>query len=212
MARKTEKKFRLQLPKLISSLKKGWETYRSRYILGIAIIIVVVLLASLVVWKKNWFVVAIVNNRPITTIELYQKLNQRYGKDVLDSIIQEKLISEEARKQKVTVSSQEADKKLKEIEDQIGGKEALDYALASQGLSLEQAKDQIKTQLIVEKILGKDIQVSDKDVEDFIKDNPTAKDLSKDKIKEQVRSQKINEKFQTWIEDLKKKAKISKFI
>jgi foldase protein PrsA len=171
-----------------------------------------VLLASLAVWKKNWFVAAIVNNRPITTIELYQKLNQRYGKDVLDSIIQEKLIGEEARKQKVTVSTDEVDKKLKEIEDQLGGKEALDYALASQGISLEQAKEQIKTQLIVEKILGKDIQVSDKDVEAFIKDNPTAKDLSKDKVKEQVRSQKISEKFQTWIEDLKKKAKISKFI
>jgi parvulin-like peptidyl-prolyl isomerase len=64
----------------------------------------------------------------------------------------------------------------------------------------------------VEKMLGKDIKISDKEVEDFVKGNPTAKDLSKDQLKEQIRSQKVSEKFQTWIEDLKKKAKISKFI
>ena len=212
MPRKTGQRTKFQPRKLLLSLKKSWETRRTRYIFGIAIVVVILLLASLVVTKKNWFVVALVNNRPITSLELYQNLNKRYGKDVLDSIIQEKLINEEARKQKVTVSSADVDKRLKEIEDQLGGKEALDYALSSQGISLEQAKDQIKTQLIVEKILGKDIQVSDKEIDDFIKANPTAKDLSRDKIKEQIRSQKISQKFQTWIEDIKKKAKISKFI
>lgn len=207
MARKTGQK-----SKFLLGLKKSWETKRASYILGIAVVIIILLLASLVVAKKNWFVVALVNNRPITSLELYQKLNQGYGKEVLDSLIEGKLINEEARKQKVTVSPDEVDKRLSDIEKQLGGKEALDFALKSRGVSLSQVKDQIKTQLFVEKMLGKDIQVSDKEVEDFIKNNPTAKDLGKDKIKEQIHSQKISEKFQSWFEDLKKKAKIVKFI
>ena len=212
MARKKEQKSKFQLSKFVSSLQKSWKAKRPRYILGIGVLVVVLLLAGLVVAKKNWFVVAFVNNRPITSLELYQKLNQSYGKEVLDSLIEEKLINEEARKQKAAVSPEDVDKRLSDIEKQLGGKEALDLALKSRGLSLSQVKDQLKTQLLVEKMLGKDIQVSDKEVEDFIKNNPTAKDLGKDKIKEQIRSQKISEKFQTWLEDLKKKAKIVKFI
>jgi len=212
MARKKEQKSKFQLSKLVSSLQESWKAKRPRYILGIGVLVVVLLLAGLVVAKKNWFVVAFVNNRPITSLELYQKLNQSYGKEVLDSLIEEKLINEEARKQKAAVSPEDVDKRLSDIEKQLGGKEAFDLALKSRGLSLSQVKDQLKTQLLVEKMLGKDIQVSDKEVEDFIKNNPTAKDLGKDKIKEQIRSQKISEKFQTWLEDLKKKAKIVKFI
>ena len=212
MAKVTRQKSKFQLKKLTASLKKSWETRRTTYIAAMIVLVIVLALGGLFFSKKNWFVVAMVNNRPITSVELYQKLNERYGSDVLGSIIEERLIKEEARKQKATASSEEVAKRLKEIEDQLGGKEALDYALKSRNLSLEQVKDQIKTQLLVEKMLGKDIKVSDADVENFIKDNPTAKDLSKDKIKEQIRSQKISEKAASWLEELKKNAKISKFI
>ena len=212
MARKKGQKIKFQLTKALSIFRKSWKTRRATYITAIILVIIVLAFGSLFVLKKNWFVVAMVNNRPITSIELYQKLNQQYGQAVLDSLIQEKLIKNEAKKQKVAVSTKELDGRLKEIEEQLGGKEALDYALKSRNLSLEQVKDQIKTQLLVEKMLGKDVEVTDADVETFIKDNPTAKDLSKDKIKEQVRSQKINEKFPAWLEELKKNAKISKFI
>lgn len=212
MARKTELKSKLQLKNLVASLKKSWQTRRTTYIAAIVVIIVVLALGGLFLWKKNWFVVAMVNNRPITSVELYQRLKTRYGSDVLDSIIGERLIKEEARKQNITVTTDEVGKRLKEIEDQLGGKEALDYALQSNNLSLEQAKDQIKTQILVEKMLGKDIQVTQADIDSYIKDNPTAKDLGTDKIKEQIRSQKINDKYPSWLEELKKNAKINKFI
>jgi foldase protein PrsA len=212
MARRTGLKNRFQPRKFLPALKKSWEKNRSRYVVAIIIIVAAALLTSLVVWRKSWFVVAMVNNRPVTSIELYQRLNQRYGKSTLDGLIEEKLIYQEAAKQEVAVSTKEIDDRLAEIEKQLGGKEALDYALKSQGYTLEQVKDQIKTQLIVEKILGKDIKVSDADVESYIKDNPAAKDLSKDEVRTQILRQKVNEKASSWLDDLKKKAKIVKFI
>ncbi|OGY25015.1 MAG: hypothetical protein A2Y57_02500 [Candidatus Woykebacteria bacterium RBG_13_40_7b] len=211
MARKI-KRPKIQIKKYFSSLKKNWQAHRRSYVILISAVVVVLLLATLVIVKKNWFVVAMVNNRPITSIELYQKLESRYGKDVLENLIEEKLIYEEARKQSVAVATTEVDGKIKEIEDQVGGKEALDSLLKAQGLSLDQVKSQVETQIIIEKILGKDIQVSDQEVEEFIKNNPTAKDLGSDKIKEQIKSQKINDKLQDWLENLKKNAKIAKFI
>jgi len=211
MARKKEKS-KLQLSKFLPAIKRSWQTRRATYIVGVVVIIIVLVLGGLFIFKKNWFVVAMVNNRPITSVELYQRLNQRYGKDVLEGLIEEKLIYGEAAKQKVTVSSKEIDDRLAEVEKQLGGKEALDAALAAQGVSLQQVKGQIRIQLIVEKILGKDIQVSSTDIANFIKDNPTAKGLSQDQIKQQVRSQKVNEKAASWLNDLKKKAKIVKFI
>ncbi len=50
---------------------------------------------------KEWFVVAVVNNRPITRLALDRDLEKQGGKQILESKISEMLVLDEAKKQKV---------------------------------------------------------------------------------------------------------------
>ena len=64
----------------------------------------------------------------------------------------------------------------------------------------------------MEKLLADQIKVSDAEVAKFIAENKeTTTGKSKEGVKEALQSQKLNEKFQSWYEDLKNKAKIVKY-
>ncbi len=200
-----------------SNLQKNRTLY-SRYLIVIGIVLLVGMFAF---WKKDWFVVATINNQPVTSIEFYQNLKAKSGQEVLDQIIRDKIISQEAASKGIIVSPSDIDKKVKEVEDQVGGKEELKAALTSRNITENDFRNQIKIQLLVEKLLEKDIKVSEKEIDDYIAQNPEDQfvkgaDPKDKKVREEIsktiKSNKLNEKFQTWYSELEKKAKISKFI
>lgn len=159
-----------------------------------------------------------VNNQPITTLEYYQNLKAKDNKEVLNQIVRDKLITQEANKKGVVIKQEDLDKKVSEIEKQLGGKDQLKQALDSRNIGENEFRNQIRIQLIVEKLLEKEIAVSDKEVEDYIaknKDNSGTLGVDindKDAVREQLQNEKLNEKFQAWYEELQKNAKINLFI
>jgi hypothetical protein len=81
--------------------------------------------------------------------------------------------------------------------------------------------DEIKLQLLITKMVGNNISVTDKEIDDYLVSQkeqslsnsaqPTP-ELTRDQAKEVVRQQKLQEKAQTLVADIKAKAKISYFI
>lgn len=216
-----KRKQNFNFSKYFDSIKTNIQKNRSLYSRYLIITGVVVLVGFFAFWKKDWFVVAVVNNQPVTSIELYQNLKAKSGQEVLDQIIRDKIISQEAASKGVVVSPSDIDKKVKEIEGQVGGKEQLKAALTSRNITENDFRNQIKIQLLVEKLLEKDIKVSEKEVDDYIAKNPEDQNVKgadpkdskvRDEVRKTIRSDKLNEKFQTWYSQLEKKAKISKFI
>ncbi len=126
---------------------------------------------------------------------------------------------QEARKQNITVDQNEINAELKRIEDNIKKSgQSLDDVLALQGMDRNTLIEQIRIQKTVEKILGKQIQVSDKEINDYITKNaetlgsdPESQE-TKDTVKQQLTQQKLSERFQTWLDDLKKKSKVNYFV
>jgi parvulin-like peptidyl-prolyl isomerase len=211
--KESKEKASFNLAAYYSVIRKNFSANRKIYTRYFIITIVVALLGLFVYLKKDWFVAAVVNNQPITTLELYQNLKAKDGQAVLDQLIRDRLINQEAAKKGITVSSDEIDKKIESIKKQLGGKEALDTALSQRNLSQDDFKKQIRVQILVEKLLADQIKVSDKEVEDYIAKNPVeTKDQTKDEVRSQLRSTKLNEKFTTWYENLQKNSKIYKFI
>ncbi len=185
-----------------------------------AIVFLVILIAALLIYfAKGLFVAALVNGQPIFRLSLVKELEKQSGQKALDSLITQTLILQEANKEKVTVSDQDVNQSLKDLGDNIakqGGN--LDQLLAAQGMTKEDLKQQIKLQKIVEKIVGKDVAVSEQEVDDYIKNNQsqlpqgeTTEQLRTD-VKEQLRQQKISEKITLWVEHLRAKAKINYFV
>ena len=199
------------------TIKKNILVNRNLYVRYLVILLIVVAIGAFVVVKKNWFVAAVVNNQPIPTVEYYQNLKTKDNKQVLNQIVRDKLISQEASKNGIVISQEEMDKKVAEIEKQLGGSDGLKQALESRSITQEEFKNQIRVQLIVEKLLTEQIKVSDKEVDDYIAQNKDSTSLGIDlndkaAVREQLQNEKLNEKFQSWYDDLQKQAKIYIFI
>ncbi len=188
---------------------------KNKYILvGILIIII----GFLLYYFKGVFVVAMVNGQPISRLALIQELNKQYGKQMLNNLVTQTLIMQEARKQNITVTDQEINSELKKIEDNLSKQgQSLDQALLLQGMTKDDLINNIRTQLTVSKILEKDIKVSDKEINDYISQNketlPTSQnpDQIRQSVKQQLTQNKLVQKYQSWIANIEKNAKISYF-
>ena len=125
----TKKSEKVSLQKYFSDIKANFKKNKNIYARYIVITLIVVVIGVFAFLQKSWFIVAVVNGQPITTVEFYQNLKAQNGKDVLDQMVRNKLIFQEATKKGVNVSEKDIDKKLTEIEKQVGGKEQLKSAL-----------------------------------------------------------------------------------
>lgn len=184
-----------------------------------AIILVVLIIIGLGFYFKSLFIAATVNNELIFRVTLIKELEKQAGKQVLNSLVTKTLINQEARKKGVTVGQAEINDEIKKIENNLESQgQKLDQLLELQGMTRKDLEDQIRVKKIVEKIIGKEITVSDKEVDDYIKDNkititdPEKTEETRKNIKEQLKQKKLNEKVRAWLEDLQSKAQINYLI
>ncbi len=184
----------------------------------IIIVVVIIALGALVYIYKGLFVAAIVDGSPISRLTIIKKLEKASGKSLLESFITEKLVQNEANAKKIVVSDDEINTEIKKIEDQVSAQGGtLDEALSGQGMTRNDLKKQIILQKEMEKLLADKINVTDEEVEQYIKDNvisiPEGQETAmRDQIKDGLRNQKLNTQAQTLITDLKSKAKIQYFV
>jgi len=183
--------------------------------------IVFLVLAALAIlyFLKSLFIVAIVNNRPISRFGFDRALEKQGGKQVLNNIVTEMLIKQEAKKQKITVSKADLDQRYTEIDNQLKTQgQGLDAALAANGQTRADFDAQMKIQVLLEKMLGKDVSVSDEEINTYFTENKDTFDKGatleseKENIKSTLLQQKLSEKFQPWLQDLQSKAKILYFL
>lgn len=200
---------------LINKLRGKIKINRTSPILLLPIII----LAFLLYFYKGLFIAAMVNGQPIWRITLTRELEKQGGKKTLDSLITKALVLQEAQKQKVVISDEEINQAVKQLEDNLSKQgQNFDQLLSLQGITRNEFKEEIKLQKIVEKIVGKDIKVSDEEISQYFEKNkdslPKDKKLEdlKDEIKNQLEKDKLSSKVQSWIQSLRESAKINYFV
>ena len=182
------------------------------------IIVVIIALGVLGYFYKGLFIAATVNGSPISRLTIIQKLEKASGKNLLDSLITEKLVQNEANAKKIIVSNDEINGEIKKIEDQIIAQgSTLDAALLAQGMTTDDLKTQFILQKEVEKLVADKINVTDEEVAQYIKDNkisiPSGQEAAtNDQVKNELRNQKLDTEAQALISDLKAKAKIRYFV
>lgn len=189
----------------------GIDFKKSKFFIIAALVILILTVAI----SKGLLVAAIVNGQPITRFEVINELEKQTGKQTLQSIVTKTLITQEAKKQNVTVSDDEVNAELEKAKKNIEASgQKLEDILALQGLTLDAVKEQIKVQKIIEKLLSSNITVEDKEVDEYIAQNQemyaTATDTAqlKETVKEQLKQQKLTTSFQTWLADLEQKASV----
>ncbi len=178
---------------------------------------IVALLALLLVRHKELLVVAMVNNQPVSRLELESRLINQYGSQTLDEIINEHLIVQEGQKKGVSVTDKEVADKVTEIDKSLGGKISLTDALAGQGLSMEEFQKQIRLQLTLEKLAATSLVVTDTEITDYVSSNSatlTATDEAglRQEARTVILAQKKNTILRQLFADLKSQAKVVKFL
>lgn len=182
------------------------------------ILLVVLLLAAAGYYFKDQFIVALVNNQPIWRFTLIKEVEKQAGKTTLESLITQALILQEGNREGVKITDEEIDEELKKLEESLKAQgQDLDALLEAQGMKRAEIKEQIKIQKIVDKIVGGNIEVTDEEVDEYLKANesliPEDEDIEaiKPTIREQLRQQKMTEKIREWLDSLREKAKINYF-
>jgi parvulin-like peptidyl-prolyl isomerase len=169
-------------------------------------------------YHKGILAVAFVNGQPITITEIAKFYRKEKTGNVLEKIIAEKIIYYEAKKRNIQVSVEEVNTEIAQIE-----KEALENGktmvqlLKESDKSAEDLEKEVRTKLIVYKILAEDIELSEDEIDKFLKDNPELyKNLGKQEARERVRrlliDAKIRDEYQTWIQEAKASSDIRYFL
>ncbi|MFO7173530.1 MAG: peptidylprolyl isomerase [Bacillota bacterium] len=102
--------------------------------------------------------VATVNGEVITKQELYDALVAQGGPQTLERLIQDRLVRQEARKAGVTVTAGEVQAEIDKIKEQMGGEAQFQFVLGQYGMTLEDLKQRVETNLYIKKILEPQIR------------------------------------------------------
>ena len=186
--------------------------------IGLLLLLIVLVVLGVAYHYKGLFVAATVNGSPISRLAVISELEKQSGSQALDALVAKKLIMMEATKRKIVVTQADIDQEIRTISDQAskqGG--TLAEALAQQGMTEADLREQIMYQKELEKILGDQVVVTDDDVNQYVATNKatapkgTSDDDFKAQIKDQLKGQKFNTAAGKWMSDAKAKATINYF-
>ena len=121
--------------------------------------------------KDNDDIVAEINDEVITKDELYDKLVEQNGEQVLNALISEKIINLEAKKQNIEVSEKDVQDKIDKIIENYGGEEEFNQAIAYYGYTVENLKKDIDTNIKVKKLLEPKITISEEEMKNYFEEN-----------------------------------------
>lgn len=148
---------------------KRKKTATTAIIIAIAVLLVIVLLILYFkVWNQNSDknAAALVNNEVISFTELeegYNAIPEVYKmfmtkEQILDQLIEQKLLLQEARKRGIVVTEKEIDDSIAEIlEQNMMSEEDLDALLKEGGMTMKEIRDSDKMQITINKLLEQEV-------------------------------------------------------
>lgn len=182
------------------------------------IIALFIILGALIYVYRGLFIAATVDGDFITRLSIIRQLEKASGKNLLESLIEQKLIESEVNARKITVSEEEINEEIKKIENQLSFQGTdINTALAGQNMTMEELRGRIMVFKKTEKLIADKINVTDEEVAKYIKDNQIAvpagqEALANEQIKNQLKNQKMDTETKAFLAELKAKAKIRYFV
>ena len=187
---------------------------KKQIIIGAAVVVIVALLFL----GRSLFIAAMVDGKPISRFSVIKNLEKQGGRQALDNLITQQLIIDEAQKRNITASQDEISKQTSTIEKNIQSQgSTLDQALAQQGMTRQELNDQLKLQILLDKMVPPST-VSAQEVSDYMDKNKDqlpqgeSQDQLSMQVEQQLQQQKQQQATQTFVNNLKKNANIVTFV
>jgi foldase protein PrsA len=135
------------------------------FILALAIVLTVSILSS------NKEVVASVGGNSINKEDLYDVMVKQYGSSALEVLIINKIVELEVGKENITVTNEEIEEELGLLIESYGGEDLFTSALESNGMTMTEVKDEVKTYLQTNKLLEPRITITEEELETYFEEN-----------------------------------------
>ena len=120
---------------------------------------------------KNSEAVATVDGEKITKEALYDEMESQYGASILDSLITNKLVELEAKKEGVQVTDAELEAELDAFIESYGGEDTFNSALEYNGMTLDVFKKDMKNSMLIEELLAPEVEITDEDMQTYFDEN-----------------------------------------
>lgn len=205
----------LRIPKKIKKIlnKEVTETTSFKVatlVLGLAILYTL--------YSKGILAVAFVNGQPITVTEVAKYYRKEKTGNILEKIIAERILEYEAKKRNIQVSVEEVNQEIALMQKEAldNGKTMLQLLKESDQTAEDLEKD-VRLKIIVYKILAEDIELSEGEIDKFIRENPELYDTwDKDEARERVRKllidAKVQNEYETWIRQARAESDVKYFL
>ena len=200
---------KIKLPKFKLSISAG----TLRFLKKLAIITIALLAIDglLQLYYKNTIIAEADGYRVSKAAVVRQLLHSKMpttATQIIQVELAKAVVFKEAKKQRISVSSEEINKQIEDLKKKYGGEKNFKEALASQGFDEKSFKELIKAQLLLKKLVEPQYkEPSEKELKDFFDKNkaqmPQYKDKKfeevKDKIKEDYKNNKLAQLENEWM-------------
>lgn len=117
--------------------------------------------------------IAIINDKTITTKDLFSRLYKLNGQQVLNQMIDELLVRQEGEKQGIKISNEEVKVEIERLKQQFKDEQAFNNQLSASGMSVEELREQIELQTLTKQLLIKEkgIAVTDAEIKAYFEEN-----------------------------------------
>lgn len=148
-------------------MRKKW--LNSRLVVGLMALSLVVVAGC-----SNGGSVATVDGEKITKEDLNEKLVEAYGEKTLETMIDDKIVALEVKKEKISVSKEEIDEEFEVFVENAGGEDAFNAAMEQSGITEKVFKEDIKQYLSIRKLMEPRIKITDEEIEAYFEENKAA--------------------------------------
>jgi hypothetical protein len=179
----------------------------------------VAIIILLFLYQKGIISIAFINGEPVTVGEAARVLTSKNTDSALDTLVAQKIIEYEAKKQNIIVSAEEIRRKVSFYQKQakLQGTTVLEL-MQMEDTSLENIDENVKLQITLYKLIAeKDVSVSEAEIDEFFDEwghlyTEEEKELYKDEIIQFLYSEKLSQSYETWIREAKAESEVKYFI
>ncbi len=116
--------------------------------------------------------VVVINGQAIPQTHLDRYINQKWGRQVLEDLVDSFLVRQEAAAQGVGCSEAEIDERVKAVKAEMGSVEAFNQMLRDRGLTHWMYRSEVKTDILIEKLMAREFAVSDEEAQAYCEAHP----------------------------------------
>lgn len=144
---------------------------KKSYITLAAIVAVLVIAAAAWVLFNRSTAIAMVNGERITRKAFLDKLESQAGMQILQEMINDTLVAQEAKKAGVSVTEERLEEEMAKVKANLG--DQYEYVLSMYGMTEASLRSTLKANLLAYEISTKDVKVTDEQIKKDYDENPS---------------------------------------